>query len=812
MIKYIVWIILIGAVLFGGYEYWYLPSHVSKKVSIQSIGTGVISQTTTSSGTGNTSGTWTVQKKEDMQTPPKNTEVTPPVYSAFKKKMLAMEKVKTSTQPDPGVPTDALREKFLSQKKPQTPQENPSQTQPSATGFTDPATNQAYKDVELKKKLLSQIKNTPPIAPPTSPSVPTVKPQEIPTSQSETPTHPKKWPIPSSKFFDQLGSNFYKNNRVSLSDGTFYYTEPLMSYEAEGIDYDISLYYKTSADYKWMLGNNWGYAYEVSLHVVSDSEIDIHSWSLKNFKLTNDGTGFFIDSADNMEVRETHNQDNVTYVLTMTLTGDTYTFHGKKSQTIFLQDTITHVSGNKIEHMVKDGKFQSVTDAKGKKTIMSYNENSQLIKIIDPKWVEIKFDHFSSSEDNGTPQDLKSITFISKDGVVDSKIDYTYYKSTHLLHTVKDPASQFTLECRYDEHGKITYYKTRDGLKTYSYTLNPATGKVLTTSLIDREWENSRYTFDERGNVIKEEVINGDKILTYKKEYDAQDRVIKFIQPLGDGGEFIYGDDVRISEVKIEGQVEKSWGDTLDLKYIYEGDSKIPKSVILPDGSDFSLVNFKLNPFTFYPTMMELFANIMLNSSDNDGKFNYIITWPGSIQKVWYSEDNKIQKLTALSAKEAKWLGSLAGQWKDLYDGLLRTIKEGNQIVYTGKDKNGRLNQIIYDDEVKIFYKYNKFWVLEKEVTHLVDDSEETLSYQYDDDLNIVEQTSPSGKKIKYTRDSLGRIVSITDNYSNTVGYVYGKGGLEFTSVTITDTNWKNIPQDVVSTKSTIPTKEKTFN
>ncbi len=148
----------------------------------------------------------------------------------------------------------------------------------------------------------------------------------------------------------------------------------------------------------------------------------------------------------------------------------------------------------------------TATDDRSNSTEYTYDEKGRVTKKVhtDPDGEINTFEYEYDDRNNVTKKTQR--TELGNEFVY----EYTYDDQNRVVKEVKNSYGSVTVTTNeYDEHGNLT-----------KITENPSDG--------EKKVREHRYQYDERGNILKKEYINGGALVqTTEYEYDSADRVIK---------------------------------------------------------------------------------------------------------------------------------------------------------------------------------------------------------------------------------------------------------------------------------------------
>lgn len=506
-------------------------------------------------------------------------------------------------------------------------------------------------------------------------------------------------------------------------------------------------------------------------------------------------TSYEIDAADNI-TRVVDPEGNVTSYKYNTL--------GKLSEVINPDGTRRNWEYNSI------GKPETFTDEEMRVTKIFYNSLAKEERIVLPNNGNIKYEYDL----------LGNVSMITDaDG---RQSAYTRDVLGNVLEINKswegDEEETFVEAYEYDGLGRVVA-KTDGNGNTTSFKYDKNGNVIKETDALGGEILRE---YDQVGRLVKEtDPLN--RVTSF--EYDSNGNLVATTDPYGVVTENTYENNrlVKITKKTLEESV-------VTCTYEYDNCGRV-KSETYADGFTVYYSYTKAGRIGEIKDSNERVKSFdydacgRVKSVNDAGKItSYTYTGTGKIKSVTdamgnrteyeYNELDLLSKVTrfgdGVEADEhvTVYEHSLAGDTvaitdalgnKDVYDydeldNVVSHIDRDNGKTIFIRDNNGNITGIDYSDGEKVRLSYNALNVLEEvkdklgltkiksdiigRTTSVTDYSGRTVSYEYGpyDQESLV--SYPGGKKVEYSYDAFGRLISISeDSASDKVGYSYDEAG-----------------------------------
>ena len=410
-----------------------------------------------------------------------------------------------------------------------------------------------------------------------------------------------------------------------------------------------------------------------------------------------------------------------------------YNSRGQTLRVTATRDGIPQVTQNEYNNNYFD--LTRVTTPLGFSTSYEYDAAGRVLKITDPLGKTVEFTYEG---------DLVKTEKLQVDAGRYATTTYNYDDNGQVL-SVQRPLGLTTNEYSTlgllikttAPTGEITNYEY-DALNRLIRTtftsggINPiesaydASGRVISRRNPDLA-ETMSYVYDGNGNVISEAVsLGGNQTRRKIYEYDPSDRVTKISYDDGSNEQFTYTDLSKVATARDRrGNVTT---------YAYDSLGRLKETV---------------EPISSSPTVVTAITRV---SYDSVGNLKEIADPNDKKIRFEYDNDNRL-------IKRIEDATGGAFQFQYAYDAKNRlaiyTAPDGLTATYTYFDSDW-LKSIVYSNGTP--------------------GSNTTITFSYNDNGHLTGMTDGAGNT-GYTRDALGRMLSRTDPFGNTVGYSYDNLG-----------------------------------
>ncbi|MDD4151812.1 MAG: DUF6531 domain-containing protein, partial [Candidatus Gracilibacteria bacterium] len=507
---------------------------------------------------------------------------------------------------------------------------------------------------------------------------------------------------------------------------------------------------------------------------------------------------------------------------------------------------ISENANDKLNHNIT-----KLVDSKGQTYVENtYDEND---RVISQKYGNGTVNYAYNLDVNGKV--IKN-NVINRNGV---KTEYLFDKNGNTIsRKVETDNGIIEFKYEYDENGRLTKDINPNGkIIEYSYD---SLGRLLLQKEIGEYEKITRYEYegnfetpikttksnglviennlDEKGNVIKTKVFNGNEILETTYEYNNMGQLVKTINPNGlkTSLEYQNGNLVKIS--KKDSSLLAIFSSSLDTSFTYDNAGNI-LSVTDANGNTKS-INYNefnqiiktissegiINSFEYDNNGNQIKQNQKVDNNDvnisktydildkiieintpiskdktsktkyeydNNENIKKIIYSNGSVKEFFYNEFDKLTK-TIFEGIEINYVYDNAGNITKIIDakGNSKTLKYGlfNQVIKI-TDELGNITNLTYDlsgnvieievlsNNGKLLSKQEKDYdlfgnTIKKIIYNLEQNSQITTNYKYEKGL-LTETVDSKGNKTEIKYDVFGRTLEIKDVLGNKQTFEYDK-------------------------------------
>lgn len=344
----------------------------------------------------------------------------------------------------------------------------------------------------------------------------------------------------------------------------------------------------------------------------------------------------------------------------------------------------------------------------------------------------------------------------------------------HFLQTIDDPLHGPAERIEYDEEGRIVAVIDAAGNRR-EQTMDPGT---FTGSLLDARGNVTRFTYDQRGNIVREENPLGG--VTQRVYGDARnpDRPTAVTEPNGNVTTYTY--DSRGNVLEIERPARRS-----GVSYAYDAEGRMTNAA-------FGLV--LLERFTYddagNPTRVDQGGRSWDLKYTSDGRLSSAMDGAGGLTRFVY--DGPASRPSEIIAPDGgsrrfaynargqivEFTDALGAVWRYAYDPLGRLVREIDpqgvesittyhptfpSLVHTRADRAGRLFRHEYDDLGRMVEQHAPGGAVTR--------------YEYDANGNRTAVVDPLGQRTEFVYDALDRVVQETDPAGGQRRYAYDAAG-----------------------------------
>ena len=508
-------------------------------------------------------------------------------------------------------------------------------------------------------------------------------------------------------------------------------------------DYNANTVYFDGVQlYKEEFGNSYTYDEDGNIISVKDVQSQTTSYEYED----NDLTAQVLPSGARLEYEydEWHNVVKAT-----SDTGVVYNFvydaYGNNTSVSIVSGSVTLTSS--ADYTDDGNRLETTTDAAGKVTTYSYNENTNVLE-----WVRYPKDTASTWNDDGTINEQGNETF------------YTYDDMYRLATTSTKVSTGDTLIAAYEYENDLLQ-SIATASTTYSFNYGDF---ALRSNIMIGNWTLASYSYTARNNFLDTLAYgNGDSV---KYTYDKQGRVTK--QTYEDGDTVIYKYD---NSGALASVTDSATGITTT--YYYDYTDRLLRYA--EKGSDFShIVGYEYDNVNNLTQLVNTINNSVLTSAYTYDKDNRVV----NLLNTLLVNGSEVAKVSAGYTYDA--FGRLSEKTVKKNDINILTVgyefvEPTENVTTSGQVSALKLNENGDDFSRTYAYTYDDNGNILS-----VSDGVHTTTYVYDSANQLIrENNQAAGKTWVWTYDNAGNIQDKTEyDYTladaptggTTVVYSYG--------------------------------------
>lgn len=338
---------------------------------------------------------------------------------------------------------------------------------------------------------------------------------------------------------------------------------------------------------------------------------------------------------------------------------------------------------------------------------------------------------------------------------------FTYDKAFNLL-AISDFAGKLYLTNKYDVHDRVTEQQTAGrGRSLVAYDT-----KNKTTTFTNELGNDTKYTYDENGHIIKVELAGAGIQNSYnvygqltkrtdalgnvtQMEYDACGRMTHIIHPDGTEEQVEYN--VRNLPTKVinrDGTITMYYYD-LRNNPIAVQDERGNSSTYTYDKND------NLTSFT------DKKGNVWNYVYDENNHLKEVTDPEGNIYRYSHDTIGRLTHYTSPEGRSLSYMYSAAGD--------LLSMEDADGTILFEYNENGSRTGITDRMGNKQCLEYNEMG----QVSMVTDFMGNEYRFEYDAKGNLIKETDPNGKSITYTYDAMGNRTAWKDKNGNTTGFTF---------------------------------------
>ena len=510
-------------------------------------------------------------------------------------------------------------------------------------------------------------------------------------------------------------------------------------------------------------GRGWTFPYAIRLMVVDDAVA-----SFAKVFYPDGRTATFEKSGAGFKSTTPQNHD------TLTKTGAGYELRHKRTLEVDVFDQsgklIAHKdrNGNTVTFEYSGDKLTTITNASGRKALISYNGDGFISQIDLPEGRSLKYTY-----ENG---DLATFT----DG--NNGVTQYEYNAKHQLTAIITPKGHASLRMKYDDQGRVSEQIVG---ATETYNLAYSDDGSLTTTTDANGYQTKHY-YDDEGRLIKNEDARGyfeeykydaDFNRTYFKDrggreyiYTFDDRGNKLTEngPLGWKQQWEYNELDRVTkhtdaETRVTSMVYDERG---NLTKLINADQKFTETSYDSRGLPLTISDFNTNVTvnTFDPTTADLLTST--NAEGDQTTFTY--DGLGRMVSMKNGNDNKYRYVYDKNDNLLTVDGELSYHLAYRYDAnnnRTHVIDPNGGDIETFYDASELVVKVENQLDFPTTFEYDKM----KHLTKKTDANSNVWTYEYDEVYNQIAEHAPEDTHTFVQYDAMRLPILITRCLSTAV-------------------------------------------
>lgn len=604
----------------------------------------------------------------------------------------------------------------------------------------------------------------------------------------------------------------YGGDPVNLSTGNFVYHREYL--RQKGLyPIEFKMFYNSVEQKTGVLGKGWVHNYQIGLH--KEDQRAVLCWS--------DGReDIFVKDSDGQYSHLIGKHDTLEEVpeglVYQTVLGQSYIFDssGKAikaedrngNKLFFFYDEkgrlqqIKSISGEALFYEYNEaGLLEKVSDGEGRAVYLSYKE-SCLTQVKDEENHVFKYGYDTRGNLNQIVNGRK-ITSIQNEYDHQGRVTKQYYPDGGIMLMEYDDALK-TVHVTEQNGNKIDYIHDEnfrsvetvyaDGRVQYAY--NQQNQKI---QIIDKKGNQTRYNYDEAGNLILVENPLGEKM---EMAYNSMRQII---------GIWICGEVYQQSKYDNRGNLicrQDALGRKFHVSYNENGK---PVEIVQPDESvikleydshgNISTIREPMGGETHYEydSLGQVIATIDGNGNRTEYAYNHrghiiaVTNAEGNTKHFYYNESGKVTCIEEYDGSRIQWKyneinkpcriinqenQTIHLEYDCMWNMTRRTEPNGGETRFI-YDKLNRLERIINAKGAEFCYEYD----VNGNRTRIVDSQGGSVKMEYDalNRLVTIEDADGAVSHMEYNR--FGQRTRMTDALGNTRRVIYDKAGQKIASI-----------------------------
>lgn len=444
----------------------------------------------------------------------------------------------------------------------------------------------------------------------------------------------------------------------------------------------------------------------------------------------------------------------------------------------------------------------TITDARGNKTIHTYDSSLRIVGITDALGHSKSYTYDSNNDRTSVTNQNGNTTGFSYDangnvtGITDplsNSTTFTYDEENDLL-TVTNPKAK-TTTFSYDSHGNLTGIQDPLGDKTV--LAYDSDGEL--TARTDAAGNKTIFTYDSTGDLTGiTDALGNETTLSYDSDgrlvsvtdpnhhtatsvYDSLGRLTKVSDPLGDATTFSYdGAGDLLSVTDADGHTTSYGYDGAEnLTKVTDALGHVTTYTYDKDNNRVGFTNAKGNTTTYqYDALNRLtdtvdpLSFVTSYSYDDVGNMVAETDAKGQTNRFVYDALNRLISIAYADQKTVTyhydadgrrtsmvdWTGTTSYKYDDL-DRLTSVTFPGNKTVAYAYDPDGQRASLTYPDGKSVAYSYDP----DERLSTVTDWLLHVTQYSYDPAGNLVATQYPNKARINYAYDAANRLTSVVN-------------------------------------------------
>ncbi|MBQ6888040.1 MAG: fibronectin type III domain-containing protein [Lachnospiraceae bacterium] len=338
---------------------------------------------------------------------------------------------------------------------------------------------------------------------------------------------------------------------------------------------------------------------------------------------------------------------------------------------------------------------------------------------------------------------------------------FTYDNAFNLL-TISDFSGKTYLTNKYDVHDRVKEQHTAGrGKSLVSYDK-----KNRVTTFTDELGNDTKYTYDENGHMVKVELAGA----SIQNSYNEYGQLTKRVDALGNVTQMEYDACGRMTHVIHPDGTEEQ------VEYNVQN---MPVKVVNRDGT-VNMYYYDENN-NLIAVQDELGHSSTYSYDDNDNLVSFM-NKKGDVWTCIYDENNHLKQVTDPEGRIYQYSHDAIGRL------IQYTSAEGRSMSYQYSEAGDLLS--IEDADGAILFEYNengsRTGITDKmgnkqrleynemgQISLVTDFLGNEYRFEYDAKGNLIQETDPLGNSVSYAYDAMGNRTTWTDKNGNTTGFTF---------------------------------------